>query len=77
MVAALAGSLTGPEVWMTTSALSPAWAGKRWARRFWARCEAELPEAKLSLKALPTTRDSPITATTMTIQPMTTDRRWS
>ena len=62
---------------MTTSALSPAWAGKRSASRCWARCEAEFPEAKLSLKALPATRDNPITAITMTIHPMTTDRRWS
>ena len=52
---------------MTTSALSPAWDGKRWARRCWARCDAELPDAKLSLKALPATRDSPITAMTITI----------
>ena len=30
------GARIGPEEWNTTWASSPAWAGKRWARMFWA-----------------------------------------
>ena len=77
MVAALAGPSTGPEVCTTTSAVSPAWAGKRWARRFWARWDGELPELKLLLKALPTAPDSAITTNTTRIHPMSTRRRRS
>ena len=61
----------------TTSALSPCWDGNRLARRFWACCEGELPSAKSLSSRLPAQCARPMTATTASIQPSSTRRRWS
>ncbi len=75
MVALLEAEPTGPLVWMTTSAEVPAVEGNLAARRFWARCEGELPEAKLLWNRLPKATPRTVIAINVPTQAASTTRR--
>jgi hypothetical protein len=74
--AVTAGARIGAAEWNTTWASSPAWAGKRWARMFWACWDWPTPPKSFS-KRDPAVAATAMMAITPAIQPSSTIRRWS
>jgi hypothetical protein len=70
-----AGVVIGCVVWTTTSAVSPAAAGKRCESRVWARADAEFPELNLLAYLDPTTCERTEMAMRPTTQSTRTRRR--